>query len=95
MKTYQTTWLACALAVTLVLGACGGSKDENAVVVVTPPPPPPPVVVTDVPDSAAASIGAFISFIMALVNSEDREPLTLRDTIIVPLDEVSEPVLLT
>ena len=89
MKTYQTTWLACALAATLVLGACGGNKDENAVVVVTPPP------VTDVPDSAAASIGAFISFIMALVNSEDREPLTVRDTIIVPLDEISEPLLLT
>ncbi len=91
MKTSKKCGLVGVLAATLFLAACGGSKDENAVVVVTPP---PPLVVTDVPDSAAASIGAFVSFVMALVNSEDREPLTLRDTIIVPLDEISEPVLL-
>ena len=89
MNTSRKYGLACLLAASLVLAACGGSKDENAVVVVTPPP------VTDVPDSAAVSISAFISFLMGLVNSEDREPLTVRDTIIVPVDEISEPVLLT
>ena len=89
MKTSQKYGLACLLAATLVLGACGGSKDENAVVVVTPPP------VTDVPDSAAVSIGSFFSFLLALVNTEDTEPLTVRDTIIVPVDEISEPLLLT
>ncbi len=89
MKTSRKYGLACLLAASLVLAACGGSKDENAVVVVTPPP------VTDVPDSAAVSIGSFFSFLLALVNTEDTEPLTVRDTIIVPVDEISEPLLLT
>ena len=89
MKTLQKYRLASVLCATLALAACGGGKDENAVVVVTPPP------VTDVPDSAAASIGSFFSFLLALVNSEVAEPLTVRDTIIVPVDEISEPLLLT
>ena len=51
MKTSRKLWLAGALATTLAVAGCWGNNDDNPV---TP-------AVTEVPDSAGASVAAFIA----------------------------------
>ena len=83
MKTSRKLWLAGALATALTLGGCWGSNDDDNAVV-------PPV--TEVPDSAAASVAAFVAFLTSLgADDESSEPLTIKDTFAVPPDEDGEP----
>ena len=82
MKTSRKLWLAGALATTLAVAGCWGNNDDNPV---TP-------AVTEVPDSAGASVAAFIAFLTGLsADDESSEPLTIKDTFAVPPDENGEP----
>lgn len=91
MKNINKTWLAAAasIAAAAVLSACGGSSDTDPPVIV------PPVVATEVPDSAGASAASFITFLLSLsMTDESSEPLTIKDTFSVPVDEANEPTVL-
>ncbi len=82
MKTTRKFWLAVGVAAALAVGGCGGGDDP---VVAAP-------VATDVPDSAGASAGAFLSFVLALGGSDESgEPLVLKDSFAVPADDTGEP----
>ena len=51
---------------------------------------------TEVPDSAGASVSAFISYLLALkADDETSEPATIKDSFEVPADESSEPQILS
>ena len=89
MNTSRKIWLAGALTAALTVGGCfgGGDNDDAA---------PPPGTGTDVPDSAGASVAAFIAYLMALSpNDETSEPGAISDAFAVPPDEVNEPQPLT
>ena len=89
MKTLHTlrskaAW-ATAVAALLALGGCWNDDDGEA----------PPAVSTEVPDSAGVSIASFFSFIVGLSASDEAsEPLTIKDSFTVPVDEISEPTVL-
>ncbi len=81
-------WLVVTgLTAALTLSGCfGGDDDDDAVAPVS----------TEVPDSASASAASFISYLLSLsVSDETSEPLTLKETLVVPADEASEPSPLT
>ena len=90
MKTSQKTrlaWLAGALTVALTVGGCFGGGDDAAVA---------PGNGNPVPDSAGASVAAFIAYLLALSPNDDTsEPSTISDSFAVPPDDVSEPQPLT
>lgn len=78
--------VAAGAAMLLSLGGCWDDNDDT---------PVPPVVV-DVPDSAAVSTASFVAYLLALSGSDETsEPATLRDSVVVPADESSEPTPLT
>lgn len=83
MNTSRKLWVAGALAATLALGGCFGGNDDDA---------PAPGASNTVPDSAGASVGAFIAYLLALSpNDETSEPATISDAFAVPPDEDNEP----
>ena len=83
MNTSRKLWLAGALAAALTLGGCFGSDGDDA---------PAPGASTTVPDSAGASVGAFIAYLLALSpDDETSEPATISDAFAVPPDEDGEP----
>ncbi len=85
MKTSRKLWLTGTLTAALTLGGCWHNNDDS---------PAPPV--TEVPDSAGASVAAFVSFLTALgTDDESSEPLIIKDTFAVPPDEDGEPAPLT
>lgn len=87
MNTSRKLWLAGALTAALTLGGCFGGGDDDV---------PPPGTSNDVPDSAGASVAAFIAYLMALSpNDETSEPGAISDAFAVPPDEVNEPQPLT
>lgn len=89
MNTSRKIWLAGALTAALTLGGCFGGGDDDVAA-------PPPGTGNDVPDSAGASVAAFIAYLMALSpNDETSEPGAISDAFAVPPDEVSEPQPLT
>lgn len=89
MNTSRKIWLAGALTAALTLGGCFGGGDDDVAA-------PPPGTGNDVPDSAGASVAAFIAYLMALSpNDETSEPGAINDAFAVPPDEVSEPQPLT
>lgn len=84
MNTSRKIWLAGALTAALTLGGCFGGGDDDDV--------PPPGTSNDVPDSAGASVAAFIAYLMALSpNDETSEPGAISDAFAVPPDEDGEP----
>ncbi len=89
MHANRTTWLAIGLAATLSLGACfggGGGDDDTAA----------DVVAVEVPESAAASSTAFVSYIQGLpATDEGSEPLLINATFTLPADDAAEPIPLT
>lgn len=97
MNANRKIWLGAALASSLALGGCGGGDDKEFAV--TPVPPPvvvvPPPVVAEVPDSAGASVGAFIAYLVALANNETSEPLGLKPGFTAPVNDTGEPQVLT
>ncbi len=87
MNTSRKLWLAGALTAALTLGGCFGGGDDDV---------PAPGTSNDVPDSAGASVAAFIAYLMALSpNDETSEPGAISDAFAVPPDEVNEPQPLT
>ena len=89
MKTQRKIWAAAGVAVALALGGCWGGDDDA----------PAPVVTGNgvaVPDSAGASTGAFLGYILALgVTDETSEPSAISTSLEVPPDEAAEPQPLT
>ncbi len=80
MNRTQKWLLSAALAAPLVLVGCGGDSHRNT------------ADATAVPDSAAASVDAFLAFIMSLSSTDETsEPLTISDNFAVPEDEANEP----
>ena len=84
MHANRTICLAIGLAATLSLGACFGGGDDETVVAV------------EVPESAAASSTAFVSYIQGLpAADEGSEPLLINATFALPADDATEPIPLT
>ena len=84
MHAKRMTRLAIGLAATLSLGACFGGGDDETVVAV------------EVPESAAASSTAFVSYIQGLpAADEGSEPLLINATFALPADDTAEPIPLT
>ena len=83
MNTSRKIGLAGALTAALTLGGCFGGGSDDV---------PPPGTSNDVPDSAGASVAAFIAYLMALSpNDETSEPGAISDAFAVPPDEDGEP----
>lgn len=80
--TLQRIAVACATAGSLSLVACGGGGDGVASTDATP--------ATTVPDSAAASTAALVSYELALSPDDRAEPLTL-GALQLPTDDRAEP----
>lgn len=85
-----TAWKVLFAGLALTAGLAGCSDDDNEPVATAPPPPPPPAAVS-VPDSAGASVSAFISYLTGLASTETGEPLVIGEAFAVPPDDVSEP----
>lgn len=84
MNTSRKLWLAASLTAALTLGGCFGGGNDDEVVA--------PGNGNDVPDSAGASVAAFITYLLALSpNDETFEPSAIKDTFAVPPDEDGEP----
>lgn len=80
MNTKRKIGLVAALAATLVLGACGGDEAPAASSQL------------EVPESAAASGVAFVSYIQGLgAGDEVAEPLMIKDAFAVPPSDDTEP----
>jgi hypothetical protein len=98
-NTRKLGW-AMGLGAAMALSGCWLDSDDEEppppVVVVVPPVVVPPVVVAPaVPDSAGLSVGAFISYLLALSKTDETsEPLVIKDGFAVPADESSEPQVL-
>lgn len=88
MKSIRKICGVTAILAILALGGCfGGGDDDDPV-----PPVAPPVVVTEVPDSAMASVSAFLSFVLGLsASDETSEPLLIKDSFVAPIDDTAEP----
>jgi hypothetical protein len=82
MKTTRKFWRAAAVMWALALGGCfGGSADET----------PASGNSGAVPDSAGASVSAFIGYLLALgSDDETSEPATIKDSFAVPPDETDD-----
>ena len=81
---------AAALALAVSLAGCWDDNDDQSPAA---PPAPPPVVLNEVPDSAGANSASFFSYLLALSgNDESSEPLILRDSLVLPADETTEPI---
>ncbi len=88
MKTSRKVWLAAAMGMALTLTGCFHDSSDDT--------PPAAGNGTEVPDSAGASVSAFISYLMALkADDETSEPATLKDSFEVPPDESNDPQILT
>lgn len=90
MKTQRKFCTAAGLAAALALGGCWGGDDDA----------PAPVVVGNgvaVPDSAGASTGAFVGYLLVLLGTSDEssEPSAISTSFEVPPDEAAEPQPLT
>ena len=84
---------AATVALTLGVAACGSSNgDDNSPppVLGAPTPAPPGPSPSDIPPSAAASVAAFIAFLLTLAASDTAEPLSLGN-FTPPTDDVTEP----
>lgn len=93
MKHQRTVLAAASLAAVLALSGCWDDDNQKVDPVL---PPPPPVASNEVPDSAGVSIGAFFSFILGmLATDETSEPLSIKAGFAVPDDEAAEPTPLT
>ena len=80
--------IATGLVAAIGLAACFGGGGDDV--------PTGAGNATEVPDSAAASSAAFISYLLPLSSSDEAaDPLTLKSTFEVPADETSEPQPLT
>ena len=79
MRTRQMLMLALAASIALGLSGCGGSDDT-------------PSVTSQVPDSASASVGGFISYLMVLVAlaPENVEPVDI-SMVTPPTSDTTEP----
>lgn len=88
MKTIRKTRSVIGIVAILALSGCfGGGDDDDPV-----PPVVPPVVATEVPDSAMASVSAFLSFVLGLsAGDETSEPLLIKDSFVAPVDDTAEP----
>ena len=86
MKNHRNLLAAASLMAALGLAGCSNNDST----------PVPPVAITEVPDSAGVSTAALVSFILGLGGSdESSEPLTIKDTFAVPVDDATEPTPLT
>jgi hypothetical protein len=84
--------MALALAVTLLLSACGGSSYDSADAG-TPATPATPLPTSEVPSRASQSIMGFISYLKLLVVSaaDQLEPVDT-SMVVAPADDSGEPV---
>lgn len=89
MMTKLRTGLA-VVAMTLVLGACGGGGGDQEA---NPPGPAGPTAVDMVPPSASVSVVAYTEFAQSLSNSEWTQPLGM-DQVVPPTSESALPVAL-
>jgi len=81
MIKMHNLWLATAVASTLALSACGGGDGGSAEAGPD----------TTVPASAGASVAAFMAFIQGLdPNDESSEPLTISDSLVLPVDDAGD-----
>ena len=87
MKRMNKLLLAAGLASAFCLSGCGGDDNDTPVVVN----PPPSSGAGSVPDSAGASVSAFLDFIQSLASSDTAEPLTIGDTFVTPTDDTGDP----
>ena len=82
MKNHRSRLAAASLMAALGLAGCWNDDDSDA----------GPTASTEVPDSAGVSTASFVSFILGLnANDEATDPLTLKDTLAVPDNEIDEP----
>lgn len=86
MKTTYKPWLLSSLAAALVLVAgCSNNSDDNA------GGNPGLITAGTVPDSAGASVASFMAFLMSLSSSDETsEPLLIKDSFAVPVDEAGD-----
>ena len=88
MRNRRKLLAAAGLMAALGLAGCSNSSNDTT--------PAPPLAITEVPDSAGVSTAALVSFILGLGGSdESSEPLTIKDTFAVPVDDATEPTPLT
>jgi hypothetical protein len=95
MKTNRKLMAAALAATVLALSGCWNDNNNNDS---TDPVVPPVVVVpaAAVPDSSGLSVASFVSFILGLSTTDEvSEPLQIKDLFSVPVDESSEPAVLT
>lgn len=86
MNTSKKILCAVALLTPLLIVGCAGGGGGNGNVADA----------TAVPDSAGASVSAFLAFITSLsANDETSEPLTIGDNFAVPADEENDSQPLT
>lgn len=87
MKTSRKVWLAAAMGMALTLAGCFHDNNDDT---------PAAGNGTEVPDSAGASVSAFIAYLLALkADDETSQPATIKDSFEVPPDESSEPQILS
>ena len=81
MKTSSRNFVAVLAFSAVLLTACGGGGGDDA-----------PAATSAVPDSASASVGGFIGYLQALVQSaaDLLEPVDTA-AVVPPTDETSEP----
>lgn len=91
MKRLNKFVLITGLVVTFFMAGCDG--DGNTTPEASNPPPSSGP--GTVPNSAGASVSAFLDFIQSLASSDTSEPLTIGDGFETPTDDTGEPRPLT
>ena len=87
MKQSNRWLVGASLVAALSIAGCGGDDNDSPVVVA----PPPSSGAGSVPDSAGASVAAFLDFIQSLASSDTAEPLTIGDGFVTPTDDTGDP----
>ena len=94
MKTSSKLWLAGGLTAALVgLAGCSGSSGDGDANVGGGPQGDsgPAAATTTVPDSAGSTVAAFMAYVIGMdPNDEKSEPLIMKDSFAVPVDETSD-----
>jgi ABC-type uncharacterized transport system auxiliary subunit len=88
MNNQRKALLVAALAGALALAGCWNNDDDDTTPVASNG--------VEVPDSAGASNAAFVTFLLTMSGSDETsEPLLIKDTFTVPVDDTNDPQPLT